>query len=317
MHDEQLPKAPVTEYAIQKAASAITPEQIAAIRSRMQVQPIVSPGTTTGADRRADKDLPLLDKSPLAKAVNQEVKQTLQGRPPAFPTASVAAAVRAADVLLPEALEQRVLMIAGLYLNGTPAQGIADKLGLDVALVQTEIRKIDSARAIAYKEDPQLAIEVAKTEFDVIRNTIKAIKTDQQILSMVEQEMRDAYQDGQDFRLGKVEQYDEWEEENESGGKDKKRKKKHPPSISPMKLDSYFKGREVIGKQLDRLTDIFGLVQKHIPKDAVNMQQVNNFVQFNNTALNDLANAFLNSTGNSIADVPNQQRMQEQPIIDV
>ena len=315
MHDEQLPKAPVTEYAIQKAASAITPDMAAAIRARMGIQPIVAPGTKTGGDRRADKDLPLLDKSPLAKAVNQEIKQTLQGQPPAFPTASVAAAVRAADVLLPEALEQRVLMIAGLYLNGTPAQGIAERLGLEVALVKSEIAKIDSARAIAYKEDPQLAIEVAKTEFDVIRNTISAIKTDQQILAMVEEEMRWDYQDGMNARNGAFNPLDD-DDDEPSDENNTKKKPKRRPSISPMKLDSYFKGREVIGKQLDRLTDIFGLVQKHIPKDAVNHQQINNFVQFNNTALNDLANAFLNSTGNSIADVANQNHMNA-PIIDV
>jgi hypothetical protein len=295
----------VSSWAIQQASKGITDDIKAKIRSRVNVKPITEP-TSTAGDQRSDRSLPFSGETNEGKAINAEVKHTRDNASaPAFPTASITAAVRAADVLLPQALEQRVLLIAGMYLNGDTHHTIADKLQLDAALVKREIAKIDSARAVTYKNNPELAEKVTRAEYDVVQKTIHTVSQIDELADMLVEEMRWDYQDGMNFRMhgpaiGAMTEVDEEADENNT-----KKKPKRRPSISPMKVDALSKLLDVRGKQLDRLTNIFGLVQKHVPEDT--QANVTNFIQINGEQgkrLNDFADMFLKQTGNAIAPPP-------------
>ena len=184
---------------------AITEAMKAKIKARLGATPITEPQSTWGSRRDDDTaQLPFVNKGEGA-AINAEVKHTLNtGEAPAFPTATISAVVRAVDAVLPEQLEQRVLMIAGLYLNGTKTQEIADKLGLDPDLVNKEVKKIDSARSVGYKQNPELAGKVVQQEYDVVQKTIHSIKQIDELSDMLVEEMRMDYQEGLDAYHGRT-----------------------------------------------------------------------------------------------------------------
>lgn len=284
---------PPTPYAIEKAQSGISADIQAAIRARIGVKPTVTPASSyTQAGNQ-----PLKDQGEAAKAINAEIKATIaKGTSPAFPTASIAAAVRAADVLLPQELENRVLMIAGLYLNGSNAQTIADKLQLDPDMVKREVAKIDSARSVAYKDNPTLAQKVADAEFDVVQSSVQAVQNCDELLEMILEELRCDFQEGQQERHNMTRQTAEELEYTDENGKKKRRR---PNSMFPMKIDSFAKLQEVRGKQLDRLTDIFGLVKKHMP-EGTQATVVNNIIASDTTKIDALADHLMRMTGNSI-----------------
>lgn len=279
-----------------KSASNFTSAQLAVIQSRLKSKTTAQPKET------------------IPTALKQEIKKSQQQHTPTFPRAAVTAAVRAADILMPDELERRTLFITELYLKKIPAEQIAQTLELDPETVKIEIRRIDDARAVAFKHNPALAQKVAEKHFDVMAETIKSIEVDNKILAMVEYDLTMAHQDAKAYELNKtyndIANTDDDEEDDDTPAG--KKKKKYRPGLHAMKIDSYFKGREVIGKQLDRIATILGLLGKHaqMPQGNTNVQ-INQNVQFTSEKLNALADQFLANTGNSIAQIAREHSLQE------
>lgn len=293
MHAPEL-RSHVSEHAIQQEAKKITPDQKAAILARMK-----SPKAPVDARTKAPVATAVSH-----EAVRKEVNHTVTtGEAPAFPTASIAAAVRATDVVLPQQLEQRVVAITGMYMNGWPATKIAQQLGLDVKLVQAELRKLDAARSIAYTEDPQLAVATVKETIDVVKTTLMAMQEDAHLLGALKRELMVEHQEfEQALADGSLWQDEEEQQEDDAltfkKGKPTKRKRY---GMYSMKVDSYTKLREVWGKQVDRVANVLGLLNKNMPQQqgGVSLSQTN--ITFAGTDLDNFADMFLRGTGNHIA----------------
>lgn len=289
-----------TAAAIAQAKKALPDAIRAAVAAKLNLRASTTP----------TPDAPLAAHSDAAKAINAEVQATQDtGRAPSFPSATLAAAVQAIDIVLPEQLESRVLMIAGMYLNRMPPEEIAERLRLDPELVKREVRKLDSARSVAYKDNHALAQKVVDKEYDVVVSTIKTIKDCQELREMMLEEMRCDYQQGQDDRARMGAGPEEEEEDPFTG----KKKRRRPTSIFPMKVDSYSKLIEVEGKQLDRLTNIFGLIKKHLPEDT--KANITTVINIGSESLNTFADMFLKGTGNHAARLSTQSDASE--VLDV
>lgn len=297
MHSPEL-RSHVTEHAINQADKKITSDQRAAILARMR-SPKAAPDVATKG----------LTTAVSPEAIRKEVNHTTNtGAPPAFPTASIAAAVRAAEVILPAALEQRVVMITSMYMNGLPATTIARELGLEVALVKAEIKKLDGARSIAYTEDPSLAVATVQETIDVVRTTLMAMQDDAHLLGALKRELMVEHAEfEQALEDGSLWQDEEEQPEDEAltfkKGKTVKRKRF---GMYSMKVDSYTKLREVWGKQVDRVANVLGLLNKNLPSGGgINISQTN--FNFDDNKINAFADAFMQASGNTIARVIDAQ----------
>lgn len=249
------------------------------IRDRLNAKPYAD----TGVDPKRLRH----DATTIASGVTEDCKvrdraiEAHQREPnKTFPTPLVVAALRAADVIMPEDLEQRVLTIARMYAQGATATKIAEVLGIDRGVAQSEIKKLDKGRQIAYAEDPSLAVKVVEEELNVLQLTQEMIRTDIAVLKMIEDELRMDHED----KLKAIEANNPYA---------------YKRGINSLKADSYFKAREVIGKQADRLGELQGLLGKHAAQhNNVAGNQTTNIIQFGNAQLNEVADMFMKMTGN-------------------
>lgn len=266
--------------------SGFTPEQLAKINQRINhkrfVEPTDYPGRSgvTSDDRARDAEV-------------AEFKANPQPSVPQFPRALVTAAVRAADVLMPDELERRVTQIAFHYLNGKKCAEIAKILDIDPHVVQEEVRRLDSARAVAYRENPELAVAVTNVQVDVLQKTVDLSNDMLEVLSMVKEEMVDKHTRFKELKEKRIYGLDNLSDE------EKKELKDNAKGISPLLLQSYTAGIEAVGKQYDRIGELTGQLGKHAHKGDTNLTQINATVQFGSEQLNNLVDLFLQSTGQS------------------
>lgn len=237
-------------------------------------------------------------------ALKREIDQHERGRPNSFPRAAVTAGVRAADVLMPHDMERRAIMITELYLKKIPADQIASILKLDPETVKIEIKRIDEARAVSFKHNPELANKMVEIHFDVMSETIKSIELDKKLLEAIDAELlgdHAEYLEAQAKRLAPSNSNPEDDEEEAQGDPADKKKRPFRKGMSPLKIDARFRARDVIGKQIDRAATILGLLGKHATPSGTNITQINNTMQFTSEKLNAFADAFLRDSGNEIA----------------
>lgn len=242
---------------------AMTEEQKAALKARLQMQRPASAMT-----QATEKEIREYRKDP------ESVSQM-------FPTALVRAAVVSADVLMPEPLEKQVVKIAEMFLNGKKAPEIANALGLEERVVDSEIRRLEHYRSVALRDNEGLANKVIDEHFNVTQRSIKLIEQGQDILNMYADEMKSNHEK----RLKADERDDPYA---------------HKMGISPHQLQAFFLGVEALGKQKDRIAEIQGLLGKHIPEPTTQVNQTINNVTFNSDALNEMADALMKNAGHAV-----------------
>jgi hypothetical protein len=207
--------------------------------------------------------------------------------PPQLDVPLVAAALRAADVVQPELLENRTLAIAEMVISGASSHEIALALNLDPKLVRKELLTIHKLRELGMHKNPDLAEKLVQRELDVMEVTTDIIRTDMDLLSLLERELMLDHQD----KLLAL--------QNNSPYAWKK-------GMNALKVDAYFRARDSIGKGLDRMATLQGLMSKHLPSNQTN--NTTTVVQFGNDALNTLANHFMQMSGNVPALIAEAQQ---------
>jgi hypothetical protein len=220
-----------------------------------------------------------------ARAEVKEYERTPVTTAPPIPTTIVAAAVKAVDVMMPQDMEQRVLRITEMYLRKTPYKEIAAQLGLPEATVLSEIKRIDHYRATAFATNPELAVKVVETHYDVQKETIKLIQNGEKIMAAFAEELLSDH-------------------ENRLEADKRKDPYASKMGISPHKVQAYFLGMEAIGKQKDRIADIQGLLGKHAEAAVQNVTNVqNNTVVFQEkhlNTLNGMVDTLMKKAGHSV-----------------
>lgn len=243
--------------------------------------------------------------SPNTVATEREIKE-YRANPEAvgstYPVALVTAAVKATDLFMPSPLEERVILIAEMFLNGKKAAEIAGVLGLEVHIVAGEIKRMEHQRAVAVQNNPELAARVAEKHFDVMDRSVKLIEHGQKILSMYAEEMESNH----NLRIEADKRKDPYASKM---------------GIGPHQLQAFFLGVEALGKQKDRIATMQGLMGKTIDANAVVQQtNVTNNVQFNSPQLNDVVDALMKTAGHAILGgqqaVDTAKRMAHEQIIE-
>ena len=215
---------------------------------------------------------------------------------PQFDTPLIAAALRVADVIQPEFQEARTLAIAEMVLAGANSQEIALVLNIDPKIVRSEMLVLHKLRKIGVEQNPELARILVERELDVMEVTTEMVRTDMSLLTMLQHELELDHQEKLDAMAAKSPYA--WKK-----------------GMNALKVDAYFRARDSLGKHLDRVANLQGLMHKHLQPTSVN--QTNTVVQFGNDALNSLADHFMKMSGNVPALIAEAQANDQLSTIDV
>lgn len=267
----------------------------AKLAERLNRKPYMGPDQRTlRADEQIDPNASGYSKDDRAR--DADVKKWEED-PNHFPTALVTGAVRAMDVLMPEELERQVTTIARMHMEKKGIKAIAAELDLPEEYVRAELRKIDIARGVAIQHEPELAVKVVEAQFDVMAASTAMFEDGMKVLSALKEELM---LDHFDKLNPPPEEYDQDGAEDEDTGKKKAKKRPRPLGMYSMKVDSYFKGVESLGKQLDRIGEMTGQLGKHIPPGSGSITQINQTVNLANENLNSFVDSIMKATGNVI-----------------
>ncbi len=279
----------------QAAFNGMSDAQKRAIARRMQPQqPPVTPSTPLPADEsgRYHKPNEARQQGYNRRLVAEKTRYE-NGDTKTVPIGLVKAAVRAVDVKLPEEMENYVTKVTTMYLNKMSIPDIATELDIPVEDVKVMIVNLDKARLVSYKQAPNLAAKVVEAHFDVMSETIATIAEANEILAAAKQEMMEDHN-----ARHASDPFDVEGDEVSDGAKGKP--KRRYKGVSPMKMDAYFRGLEVTGKQVDRIANILGLLNKNMPKGDTQINQIlQQTLNFNSPELNSMVNSLMLQAGNT------------------
>lgn len=280
MSDPQ-PFPAIDQSAVRTAAQRIADAQRKKIKEKLETR------THHHFDGGHDQTGAFLPKQVLQRQAAIEAFTSDPHQRPQLDVPLVAAALRAADVVQPELLENRTLAIAEMVISGASSHEIAMALNLDPKVVRQELLTIHKLRQVGVRGNTDLAEKLVQRELDVMEVTTDIIRTDMDLLALLEHELMLDHQDKLEARA------------NNSPYAWKK-------GMNALKVDAYFRARDSIGKGLDRMATLQGLMAKHLPNNQVNNSTT--VVQFGNDALNSLANHFMQMSGNVPAMIAEAQQ---------